>query len=193
MNQQQIFQAIKNDIQNQNYTDLGIDPLYVVSKEARILIIGQAPGIKAQKSGKVWNDLSGIKLREWMGLSETQFYNSNKIAIMPMDFYYPGQSRNGDLPPRHDFAKKWHPLLLEKMPNIELTLLVGSYAQKEYLNLKNSQKLTDVVRNYKKYLPYYFPIVHPSPLNRRWLKKNLWFEEVVVPELKKKVRKVFEY
>ena len=107
-----------------------------------------------------------------------------------MDFYFPGSGKSGDLPPRKGFAQKWHPRLLAAMPNIQLTILVGAYATKHYLNLKASTKLTTVVKNYQEYLPAYFPLVHPSPRNQIWLKKNPWFEAEVIPNLQARVRKI---
>lgn len=189
---EEIFRQIKSDVQNIAYTNAGIDPLYYASKEAKILIIGQAPGKKAQDTRIVWNDPSGQRLRKWMGVSDEEFYNSKKIAIMPMDFYFPGKGKNGDLPPRKDFARKWHPRLLELMPQVELIILVGSYAVREYLNLKTKDKLTDVVKNYQEYLPKYFPLVHPSPRNQIWLKKNPWFEKDVVPKLQSEVKRLMK-
>lgn len=189
---EEIFRQIKSDVQNSAYTNAGIDPLYYASKEARILIIGQAPGKKAQDTRIVWNDPSGQRLRKWMGVSDEEFYHSKKIAIMPMDFYFPGKGKSGDLPPRKNFAAKWHPRLLELMPQVELIILVGSYAVREYLNLKTKDKLTDVVKNYQAYLPRYFPLVHPSPRNQIWLKKNPWFEKDVVPKLQSEVKRLMK-
>lgn len=189
---EEIFRQIKSDVQNIAYTNAGIDPLYYASKEARILIIGQAPGKKAQDTRIVWNDPSGQRLRKWMGVSDEEFYHSKKIAIMPMDFYFPGKGKSGDLPPRKNFAAKWHPRLLELMPQVELIILVGSYAVREYLNLKAKDKLTDVVKNYQAYLPRYFPLVHPSPRNQIWLKKNPWFEKDVVPKLQSEVKRLMK-
>lgn len=182
-----IFEAIKSD--EAEFTKAGILPLYSAHKEAKICIIGQAPGIKAQNSGIFWNDKSGERLRDWLDVDDEMFYNSNKIAILPMDFYFPGKGKSGDLPPRKGFAEKWHPQLLELMPEIELFILIGSYAQKYYLNLQNASKITDVIQNYDEFLPKYFPIVHPSPRNNIWLRKNPWFEKDVLPNLKKSVKK----
>lgn len=185
-----IFTAIKNDSENYVYTKVGIDPLYFVSPQAKIIIIGQAPGQKAQDSQLVWHDKSGTRLRQWLGLTDEEFYHSGKIAVLPMDFYFPGKGRSGDLPPRKGFAAKWHPQLMALMPSVELIILVGSYAQRYYLQLKASQTLTQVVYDYAKYQPKYFPIVHPSPLNQRWLKKNPWFEETVIPNLQQVVHQI---
>ncbi|BCJ93812.1 uracil-DNA glycosylase [Anaerocolumna cellulosilytica] len=181
---EKIKQEIMADPMNESYTKMGISPLFKASVEARIAIVGQAPGRKAEATGLFWNDLSGDRLREWMGVSREVFYNTNRIAQLPMDFYYPGKAKTGDAPPRKGFAEKWHPRLLDEMPNIEIIILIGSYAQKYYLNEKREKSLTETVRNFKKYLPEYFPLVHPSPLNLGWLKQNPWFENDILPVLK---------
>lgn len=183
-----IFEMIKQEIMagpmNDYYTRDGISPLFKASENAGIAIVGQAPGRKAEKSQLYWNDLSGDRLREWMGISREEFYGTDRIAHLPMDFYYPGKAKQGDLPPRKGFAEKWHPLLLEKMPNIETIILVGNHAQKYYLGNKMEKNLTETVRNYKNYLPKYLPLVHPSPLNIGWFKRNPWFESEVLLVLK---------
>ena len=188
----EIFEAIKADPQNKKYTKEGIEPLYSVHKEAMICIIGHAPGIRAQESRLFWNDPSGDRLRDWLGIDRTTFYESNKISILPLDFYFPGKGKSGDLPPRAGFAQKWHKELLEEMPEIELFILVGSYAIKYYLNLKSSAKTTEVIRDFEAYLPKYFPLVHPSPRNNIWLAKNPWFEPELLPELKKRIAELMK-
>ena len=188
----EIFEAIKADPQNKKYTKDGIEPLYSVHKEAKICIIGQAPGIRAQESRLFWNNPSGDRLRDWLGIDRTTFYESNKISILPLDFYFPGKGKSGDLPPRAGFAQKWHKALLEEMPEIELFILVGSYAIKYYLNLKSSAKTTEVIHDFEAYLPKYFPLVHPSPRNNMWLAKNPWFEPELLPELKKRVAQLMK-
>ena len=188
----EIFEAIKADPQNKKYTKEGIEPLYSVHKEAKICIIGQAPGIRAQESRLFWNDPSGDRLRDWLGIDRTTFYESNKISILPLDFYFPGKGKSGDLPPRAGFAQKWHKALLEEMPEIELFILVGSYAIKYYLNLKSSAKTTEVIRDFEAYLPKYFPLVHPSPRNNIWLAKNPWFEPELLQEQKKRVAQLMK-
>lgn len=188
----EIFEAIKVDPQNINYTKEGIEPLYSVHKEAKICIIGQAPGIRAQESRLFWNDPSGERLRDWLGIDRETFYQSNKISILPLDFYFPGKGKSGDLPPRKGFAEKWHEQLLQQMPEIELFVLVGSYAIKYYLNLKSSAKTTEVIRDFEKYLPKYFPLIHPSPRNNIWLAKNPWFEPQLVPELQKRIAQLMK-
>lgn len=183
-----VFEKIEREIMadpmNTKYTAREIPPLYTVSKQARIAIVGQAPGRIAEETRLVWNDASGDRLREWMGISRETFYDSGLIAQLPMDFYYPGKGKSGDAPPRKGFADKWHPRLLEAMPDLETILLVGRYAQEFYLKDRRAENLTETVRNFKDYLPEYFPLVHPSPLNQRWMKKNAWFESDVLPVLK---------
>jgi uracil-DNA glycosylase len=185
---EQIKQEIMSDIMNDSYTRKGISPLFKASKDARIAIVGQAPGRKAEETGLFWNDLSGDRLREWMGVSREEFYGTDRIAQLPMDFYYPGKAKHGDLPPRKGFAEKWHTPLLEQMPNIETVLLIGNYAQKYYLDTRREKNLTQTVRNFKNYLPEYLPLVHPSPLNIGWFKQNPWFEGEVLVVLKEIVR-----
>lgn len=158
---ERIFRAIKADPQNESYTQAGIDPLYTASATSRIVIIGQAPGRVAQDTRIPWNDKSGERLRDWLGMDARTFYDPAQVSIMPMDFYFPGKGRSGDLPPRKGFAEKWHPQLLGLMPDVRLTVLIGSYATRRYLGLKSSAKLTDVVRDYRSYLPERFPLVHP--------------------------------
>ena len=188
---QKIFDDIKADPDNRAFTEKGILPLYHVIPEAEILIISQAPSRKAQESMVFRDDPSGDRLREWMGVTKDEFYNAGKVAVMPLDFYYPGKGTHGDLPPRKGFAEKWHAQLLRQMPNVKVTLLIGQYAQKYYLNGRLGKNLTETVRNYQMYLPEYFPLVHPSPLNYWWLKRNPWFETDVLPELQKRIRSVF--
>lgn len=187
---EQIIAAIKADPQNQAYTEAGIEPLLAAPPTARINIIGQAPGLKTQEAGLYWKDKSGNRLRDWLGIDETTFYQSGFFAVIPMDFYFPGHGKSGDLPPRKGFADKWHPQLLELLPDIKLTLLIGNYAQHHYLKQPSSAKLTDTVRHYQDYLPDYFPLVHPSPRNQIWMSKNPWFSQEVLPDLKTRVAEI---
>lgn len=191
MNQiDKIRKEIQEDPDNEQFKELGYKPLFVADEKAKIVVIGQAPGIKAQTAGIAWQDESGSRLKEWLGIDEKTFRDKTKIALLPMDFYYQGKGKSGDKPPRKDFADKWHTKLLEHMPNVELIVLTGQYSQKYYLGKNAKKNLTETVKAYKDYLPKYFPIVHPSPLNFRWLGKNPWFEEEVIPELQKLVAKI---
>ena len=184
-----IIKRLKEDSRNKSYTERGIPPIFQVSPKAQILIIGQAPGKKVEESLIPFNDKSGEKLVQWMGIDRDTFY-SEKIAILPMDFYYPGKGKTGDLPPRSFIAKEYHKDILDLMPDIKLTILIGSYSMKYYLGKGMKENLTETVRSYKEYLPKYFPIVHPSPLNFRWQKANPWFEGEVVPVLRDVVGKI---
>lgn len=185
---QEIFAAIQADPANAEFTAQAIQPLYHTEPNATILIVSQAPSRKAQAAMTYWDDASGDRLREWMGVTKNEFYNAGKIAVVPLDFYYPGKGKQGDLPPRPGFAEKWHPPVLALMPHIQLTLLVGQYAQKYYLGRKRQKTLTATVAHYRDYLPDYFPLVHPSPLNYGWLNKNPWFRGDVLPVLQKLIR-----
>jgi len=163
----------------------GVRPVIQAHKNARLMVIGQAPGIRVHNSGIPWNDASGERLRQWLGLNRDQFY-SDQVAIVPMGFCYPGKAKSGDLPPRKECAATWHQTLLSELKQIDLTLLIGSYAQKYYLD-KAYPTLTQTVQNYSEFLPNYFVLPHPSPRNNIWLKKHPWFEIDVLPELRKRV------
>lgn len=185
----QITQSIIQDPDNQSFTSQGIKPLFAAPTTGRINIVGQAPGIKAQESRLYWNDKSGDRLRDWLGVDYDYFYNSGMFSVLPMDFYYPGKGKSGDLPPRSGFAEKWHPQILENLPNIQLTLLIGQYAQKFYLS-DNKNNVTETVKNYQKFLPNFIPLVHPSPRNQFWIERNPWFGEKVIPDLQKLVKRI---
>lgn len=169
---------------------LGPRPVVTAHKHSKIIIIGQAPGLKVHQSGIPWDDQSGKRLRQWLDVSEAEFYNTKNFAIIPMGFCYPGKAKTGDLPPRPECAPQWHNVLLEKLPQVELVLLIGAYAQKYYLKEKAKRTLTETVSEYKTYLPTYFPMPHPSPTNRFWRSKNPWFEELVVPELQQIIKNI---
>jgi uracil-DNA glycosylase len=179
--------GIVRDPDNAWATDQGWQPLYSAHPDAKIVIVGQAPGRRAQLSGIPWDDPSGVTLRRWLGLTNAAFYDPRNIALLPMDFYYPGKAAHGDSPPRPGFASRWHPLLLEHMPKVELTILIGQYAQRHYLRGRVKTTLPETVHAYDEYLPDWFPLVHPSPLNFRWQARNPWFEEMVLPELGRRV------
>jgi len=162
-----------------------VRPVLSAHPSAKILVIGQAPGTKVHESGIPWDDASGNRLREGMGIDKELFYDESKIAIVPMGFCYPGKGKSGDLPPRAECAPLWHEKILNELPEIKLTLLAGQYAQRYYL--KEPQKtLTQIVKTWKAYMPRYLPLAHPSPRNFMWFKKNSWFEQEVIPYLRKK-------
>ena len=171
---------------------LGVRPVVSAHKDSKIVIIGQAPGTKVHASGIPWDDASGKQLRNWLNLSVEDFYDETKFAIVPMGFCYPGKGKTGDLPPRPECAPQWHEELMSRMPNLELVILIGMYAQKYYLKKEAKKTLTETVANYKDYLPNYFVLPHPSPRNRFWLTKNPWFEDGVLPELRKNVENVLK-
>lgn len=185
-----IRQAIIADPENKDFTKRGIFPLFEAHETARIVLVGQAPGSRAEATGLYFRDPSGDNLRAWLGVDEEIFYESGLFAVVPMDFYFPGSGKSGDLPPRKDFADKWHADILAQMPNVELMILIGQYAQHYYLKQRKSVKVTDNVRNYQNFLPDYFPLVHPSPRNNIWQVKNPWFREEVLPDLKKIVAEI---
>ena len=186
-----IISQIENDSRNYEYTKRNIPPILQVNSKAKVLIIGQAPGKKVEESLIPFNDKSGDTLISWMGIDRDTFY-SDKVAILPMDFYYPGKGKTGDLPPRKFIANEYHESILNELKNIELTILIGKYSMDYYLKGQMKKNLTETVRCFDEYLPRYFPIVHPSPLNFRWQAKNPWFVQDVVPMLKKTVNKILK-
>lgn len=172
------------------YLPLGPRPVVAANPYARIAIIGQAPGTKVHQSGIPWDDPSGKQLRKWLDITDEVFYDETKIALVPMGFCYPGKGKGGDLPPRPECAPLWHLPLFSKMPALELVILIGSFAQSYYLKEKAQKNLTETVSAYQKHLPQYFPLPHPSPRNRFWLSKNPWFDDEVIPNLQKWVKKI---
>lgn len=171
---------------------LGPRPVVRGTPEARLLLIGQAPGTRVHESGIPWNDASGERLRDWLQMSDDDFYDESKIAIVPMGFCYPGvDAKGGDKPPRPECAPEWHPPLLAALPNVQLTLLIGQYAQRRYLAKSRKKTLTETVRHWHDYAPDYLPLPHPSWRNNVWVKKNPWFAEEVLPELRGRVSDLF--
>ena len=163
-------------------------PILRAAVSARILIVGQAPGRRVHETGIPWNDPSGDRLRDWMQVSRETFYDEKRIAIIPAGFCYPGTGPGGDLPPCPECAPLWHPRLRAALPDIRLTLLVGSYAQAYYLGARRYKTLTETVRHYRDYLPEFLPLPHPSPRNQMWLKRNPWFAAEVLPLLRELVK-----
>ncbi|MGH1483916.1 MAG: uracil-DNA glycosylase family protein [Geminicoccales bacterium] len=165
----------------------GPRPVFQIGVEAKVLIAGQAPGRKVHQTGIPFDDPSGDTLRTWLGIDRATFYDPNKIAILPMAFCYPGRGQSGDLPPPVECATLWRAKLLSLMPKVDLTLVIGRYAQRYHLGDDSKATLTETVRAYRDYLPNVFPLPHPSPRNRPWLKRHLWFDEDVLPALRKLV------
>ena len=164
----------------------GPRPVVQFSSASRILIIGQAPGSKVHASGIPWDDDSGDRLRHWLGLGKSDFYDATKVALVPMGFCYPGKASGGDKPPRKECAPQWHKRLLDVLPEDRLTLLVGTYAQAHYLPETKKLSLTERVRQWREFLPS-IPLPHPAWRSTIWMKKNPWFEAEVLPELRKRV------
>lgn len=157
---------------------LGANPIIRMAESARVLVVGQAPGSRVHQTNIPWNDLSGTRLREWMGVSAANFYGNPGIAIVPMGFCYPGKGKSGDLPPRKECAQLWRPKIHKLLSDVQLTLLIGQYAQNYYLQ-HEYKSLTEVVAHWQEFMPSFFPIPHPSPRNNLWLRKNPWFDEVI--------------
>jgi len=170
------------------FLPLGANPIFQLHPQAKLLVIGQAPGTAAHETGIAFNDPSGVRLRKWLGVSDEQFYNPELMAMMPMSFCYPGRGKSGDLPPVKVCAPLWHKKILKALPNIELTLLIGKYAQDAYLVNDEKLNLTETVKKWKQFWPEFIPLPHPSPRNNIWLKKNEWFEREVIPTLQKKIK-----
>lgn len=166
----------------------GVRPVLQVGQDARILIAGQAPGRRVHESGVPFEDPSGDRLREWMGVSSEEFYDPSKVAILPMGFCYPGTGRSGDLPPRPECAPAWREALLEQLSRVKLTLVIGRYAQAWHLG--TSKSVTDVVSAWREHRPKVVPLPHPSPRNRVWVSRHPWFEDELLPYLRRRVRAV---
>jgi len=168
---------------------LGPRPVLRAGASSRLLVVGQAPGVRVHRTGIPWNDPSGDRLRAWLDMDRQTFYDEKRIAIIPMGLCYPGRAeRGGDLPPRRECAKLWLPQLLEALPNIKLTLLVGQYAQRHFLKERRKATLTQTVQAWREYQPDFFPLPHPSFRNEYWLQKNPWFQAEVVPALRQRMQ-----
>lgn len=171
---------------------LGPKPVLQAAGTSRILIAGQAPGRRAHESGIPFDDASGNRLREWLGVDRTEFYDPSRFGILPMAFCYPGTGSGGDLPPRPECAPAWRQNLLDRMRNIELTLVIGAFAQRWHLPENGASSIAETVRNWRDYWPRVLPMPHPSPRNVRWLARNPFFEREVIPELRARVRQILD-
>ncbi len=166
---------------------LGPRPVFVVHPQAKILIVGQAPGVRVHRTGITFNDPSGDRLRRWLGVSRETFYHSPHLGILPMGFCYPGTGKSGDLPPRKECAQAWRERLLDAMPDVKLTVLLGQYAQHYHLGKRRKKNLTETARAWREYWPEYLPLPHPSPRNIAWLQRNSWLEDELIPVLQQRV------
>ena len=192
------IKACRICIDNPNGDPLPHEPRPVLQARAsaRLAIFGQAPGLKVHHAGKPFMDPSGVRLRNWMGIGEEDFYEPAKVAIIPMGFCFPGyDKKGGDLPPRRECAAAWRARVLAELPNLELVLLVGQYAQAWHLGADKRRTLTETVAAWRDYLakdslPRLLPLPHPSWRNNAWISKNLWFEMELLPELKKLVQSI---
>ena len=164
-------------------------PVLQMGSTARLLIISQAPGRKVHESGIPWNDASGDRLRDWLQLDRSAFYDAAKVAFLPMGLCYPGAGESGsDKPPRPECAPLWHERLLRYLPDVQLTLLIGQFAQQHHLASTRKRSMTETVKAFADYTPQYFPLPHPSWRSTGWMRKNSWFGAVTIPELRKVVR-----
>ena len=185
-----LLNEIRSCVVCANYLPNPPKPIVRASTKSKIVIIGQAPGQKVQNSGIPWDDQSGKELRRWLGVNKDQFYNDQLFALIPMGFCYPGKGASGDLPPRPECAHLWHRQLLSNMSEVKLIILIGQYAQNYYLKDLKKATLTETVKNFKDYLPIYLPLVHPSPRNKIWQKRNPWFELTMVPLLQQIINEI---
>ena len=175
-----------------HFLPLGARPIITASPKSKIMIVGQAPGLAVHQSGIPWDDKSGDKLRQWLQVDKQNFYDPHQIALVPMGFCYPGKGKSGDLPPRKECAPLWHRKLLDRMPEIKLTILVGQYAQRYYLGERTHRTLTETVSHFEDYLPGYFVLPHPSPRNNIWQAKNEWFAQSVLSKLQTLVKDILQ-
>ncbi|MDR6447989.1 uracil-DNA glycosylase [Paraburkholderia terricola] len=166
---------------------LGPRPIVRAGADARILIVGQAPGARVHASGIPWDDASGDRLRNWLGIDAATFHDESRFAIIPMGFCYPGRGNGGDKPPRRECAQLWLDSLLGKLPDIQLTLLIGQYAQRHFLGARRKASLTETVRAWREYAPAFVPLPHPSPRNQPWFQRHAWFESEVLPMLRERI------
>ena len=169
---------------------LGARPVLIADARARILVAGQAPSTRVHATGIPWNDASGKRLREWLGLDPEVFYDPARVAIVPMGFCYPGVGKSGDLPPRVECRRLWHDRIFGMLPGLGLRIVIGQYAQAYHLAGRTRANLTETVAAWREFAPALYPLPHPSPRNQMWLKRNPWFAEELLPDLRETVRRV---
>jgi len=185
-----LLKAVRRCRACEGHLPLGPRPVLQAAVAARILVVGQAPGLRVHKTGIPWDDPSGERLRAWMGIGKDIFYDETRIAIIPMGYCYPGRGRGGDLPPRRECARLWLGHLLARLPSIELTLLIGQYAQAHFLGDRRKPTLSETIDAWREYSPEYIPLPHPSPRNTPWLQRNPGFERKLLPELRRRVDRI---
>ena len=182
-----LLAAVRNCRACEQHLPLGARPVLRAHGAARILIVGQAPGLRVHTTGIPWDDASGQRLREWMGVNRDTFYDETRIAIIPMGYCYPGRGEDGDMAPRRECAELWLDRLLAELPRIELTLLIGQYAQRHFLRNHRKRSLAETTRNWQDYSPQYIPLPHPSPRNQPWFKRHPWFAQQLLPVLQARI------
>jgi uracil-DNA glycosylase len=182
-----LLAAVRNCRACAAHLPLGPRPVLQAAETSRILIVGQAPGMRVHTTGIPWDDASGERLRGWMGVGKDIFYDESRIAIIPMGYCYPGRGSSGDLPPRRECAELWLTQLLAKLPQIEMTLLIGQHAQRHFLGSRRKSSLAETTKAWREYAPQYIALPHPSPRNTPWLQRNSGFEQELLPELRMRI------
>jgi len=183
-----LIEEIKACTLCEQHLALGPRPVFSISENSKVWIVGQAPGTKVHASGIPWDDASGKQLRSWLNVDLETFYNPDVFAIVPMGLCYPGKSPSGDLPPRPECAPLWHTAIAKQLPKPQVTILIGAYAQRYYLGKRAKKNLTETVANFKEYLPEFIVLPHPSPRNRFWFKNNPWFQDLLLPALQEQIK-----
>lgn len=185
---ERLLTAVRDCRACEAYLPLGARPVLRAGETARILVVGQEPGVRVHTTGIPWSDPSGERLRGWMGIGKAVFYDESRIAIIPMGYCYPGRGSGGEMPPRRECAELWLDHLLAKLPRISLTLLIGQYAQHHFLASRRKPSLAETAKAWREYAPHYIPLPHPSPRNQPWFKHHVWFEEQLIPVLQSRVK-----
>ena len=190
-----LLSELKNQIEScticAQHLPFGPRPIVQVHEHARILIAGQAPGSKVHKTGIPFDDPSGVRLREWMGVDEATFYDASRIAILPMGFCFPGTGKSGDLPPRPECAEAWRQRVLDLLPDVQLTIVLGAYARNWHIK-SHHKRLSDLVADWESFWPDVLPLPHPSPRNQRWFRNHAWFERDILPVLQNRVQELLK-
>lgn len=185
-----LLTEVRNCRMCEAHLPMGPRPILQAAPTARILIVGQAPGLSVHQSGIPWNDASGERLRSWIGMDRETFYDASHIAIIPMGYCYPGRAASGDKPPRRECAELWLDALLAELPHIQTTLLLGQYAQRHFLADRCKSTLADTVRCWQDHAPEYFPLPHPSPRNTAWFQRHPWLETDLLPALLQRIQEL---